>query len=388
MDQPDPTQVASLDDLAWCLRHLRTLADTPTYRELERRTIHAAGMLPGMDLRRVPLKRATIADVLAGQAFPRKAFLLTFAEACGVDLRADHRWEQAWNRLAARYQVQPAPGGQVREHLATATQSADPDEARWDRAQTGPDRPQPALENLAQPGLGPASAQAAGTGTTGAQPWVLSDFLEAADAANGSAGSLLGRLVRREIERVTSFMRQLPPGGEITYDGEDREWLLGLAQEAQHSIDAISLSITNVMPHGMHGGLWRSDLGVRYLELQRQAIDRGVSIRRVFVLDGEDQARDELFLRIVQTQRDVGVDVRMLDFKRIPESLHGMIFEYVIFDDEVSYELRPGTSFNYDRFRPIIFRTSLVPAPSHVKDMKALFEQLWAAADPERQIGG
>jgi len=387
MDQPDPTQAASLDDLAWCLLHLRTLADTPTYRELERRTIHAEGMLPGTDLRRIPLKRATLADVLAGQAFPRKAFLLTFAEACGVDLQADHRWEQAWNRLAARYQVQPALGGQVREHLAEATQSADPDEAVWDRARAEPDRPRPALEKLAQPGLDPARARAASTGITGAQPWVLSDFLDAADAASGSANSLLGRLARREIERVTSFMRQLPPGGEITYDGEDREWLLGLAQEVQHSIEAISLSIMNVMPHGVHGGLWRSDLGVRYLELQRQAIDRGVSIRRVFVFDDEDRARDEIFLRIVQMQR-VGIDVRMLDFQLIPEWLHGMIFEYVIFDEEVCYELMPGTSFNYNRFRPIVFRTSLVPTPSRVKDMKVRFEQLWAAADPECQIGG
>src|SRR5262249_33653084 len=148
------------------------------------RTIHAEGMLPGTDLRRVPLKRATIADVLAGQAFPRKAFLLTFAEACGVDLQADHRWEQAWNQLAARYQVQPAPGGQIREHLATATQSADPDKARWDRPRAEPDRPQPTLEHLAQPGLDPAQATAASTGTTRAQPWVLSDFLEAADAAS------------------------------------------------------------------------------------------------------------------------------------------------------------------------------------------------------------
>jgi hypothetical protein len=339
MDQPDPTQAASLDDLAWCLRHLRTLADTPTYRELERRTIHAEGMLPGTDLRRIPLKRATIADVLAGQAFPRKAFLLTFAEACGVDLQADHRWEQAWDRLAARYQVQPAPG-----------------------------EPDPAI--------------------TGAQPGVLSDFLEAAEAASASADSLLGRLARREIERATSFMRQLPPGGEITYDGEDREWLLGLAQEVQHSIEVISLSMMDVMAHGVHGGLWRSDLGMRYLELQRQAIDRGVSIRRVFVFDDEDRARDEISLRIVQTQRDVGIEVRMLDFQRIPEWLRGMIFEYVIFDEEVSYELMPGTAFDYNRCGPITFRTSLVSAPSRVKDMKVRFDQLWAAADPDGQIGG
>jgi hypothetical protein len=339
MDQPDPTQAASLDDLAWCLRHLRTLADTPTYRELERRTIHAEGMLPGTDLRRIPLKRATIADVLAGQAFPRKAFLLTFAEACGVDLQADHRWEQAWDRLAARYQVQPAPS-----------------------------EPDPAI--------------------TGAHPWVLSDFLEAADTASGSADSLLGRVARREIGRVTSFMRQLPPGGEIIYDGEDREWLLALAQEVQHSIEVISLSMMDVMAHGVHGGLWRSDLGVRYLELQRQAIDRGVSIRRVFVFDDEDRARDEISLRIVQTQRDVGIDVRVLDFQLIPEWLRGMIFEYVLFDEEVSYELTPGTAFNYNRCGPISFRTSLVRARSRVKDMKVRFDQLWAAADPDGQIGG
>jgi len=166
MDQPDPTQAASLDDLAWCLRHLRTLADTPTYRELERRTIHAEGMLPGTNLRRVPLKRATIADVLTGQAFPRKAFLLTLVEACGVELQADHRWEQAWSRLAVRYQVQPAPGGQVREHLAAATQSPDPDEAGWDRARAEPDRPQPALEEPTRLG----SARQAHEGPVPASP--------------------------------------------------------------------------------------------------------------------------------------------------------------------------------------------------------------------------
>jgi hypothetical protein len=30
----------------------------------------------------------------------------------------------------------------------------------------------------------------------------------------------------------------------------------------------------------------------------------------------------------------------------------------------------------------------MVPTPSRVKDMKERFEQLWAAADPECQIGG
>ena len=65
-----------------------------------------------------------------------------------------------------------------------------------------------------------------------------------------------------------------------------------------------------------------------------------------------------------------------------------MIFEYVLFDEEISYELTPGTAFNYNRCGPISFQTSLVPTPSRVKDMKVRFDQLWAAADPEGQIGG
>jgi hypothetical protein len=38
--------------------------------------------------------------MLRGQKLPRKAFLLTFVEVCGVDLETDRRWEQAWDRLA------------------------------------------------------------------------------------------------------------------------------------------------------------------------------------------------------------------------------------------------------------------------------------------------
>jgi hypothetical protein len=74
----------------------------------------------------------------------------------------------------------------------------------------------------------------------------------------------------------------------------------------------------------------------------------------------------------------LGLIFECFDSKIIPESLHGMVFEHVIFDEEVSYELRPDTWFNYNRFRPIIFRTSPVSAPLRVKDMKVRFEQLWA----------
>ena len=138
-------------------------------------------------------------------------------------------------------------------------------------------------------------------------------------------------------------MRQLPVGSEIAYDGEDRDWLLGLTREAQTSIDAISLSTVDAGVLGLDGGLWTSDLGIRYLELQREAIARNVRIRRIFVFEHERRwPSDESFLRVTQMQRDVGVEVRMLDHQLIPDWMQSMIFDFIVFDGAVSYETTPA----------------------------------------------
>lgn len=216
---------------------------------------------------------------------------------------------------------------------------------------------------------------------------VLTGFLEAAAKAGPDVSPLLQRLARREIERVTWFVRQLPVGNEIGYDGEDRDWLLGLTAEAQTSIDAISLTTVDAGMRGFDGGLWTSDLGTRYLELQRDAMDRHVAIRRIFVFENEDLTRDETFMKITQMQRDVGVDVRMLDHQLIPEWLRSMIFDFIIFDRAVSYETTPATAFSTGGTRPAIVRTVLAPKQDRIDDLVGKFEQLWNAADPDREIG-
>ena len=104
MNDIDPTRVGTLDELAACLRRLHIQADKPPYRMLEQQTVHENGPLPGTPrLRRVRLGRSTISDMLAGRKFPGKAFLLTFVEACGVDVAADRRWAEAWDRLSEQY---------------------------------------------------------------------------------------------------------------------------------------------------------------------------------------------------------------------------------------------------------------------------------------------
>ena len=47
-------------------------------------------------------------------------------------------------------------------------------------------------------------------------PALLTDFLETAGQVDGRVNPLLQRLARREVERVTSFVRQLPVGSEIS----------------------------------------------------------------------------------------------------------------------------------------------------------------------------
>jgi hypothetical protein len=215
---------------------------------------------------------------------------------------------------------------------------------------------------------------------------LLADFLETASRADGMVNPLLQRLARREIERVTSFVRQLPVGSEIAYDGEDREWLLGLTREAESSVNAISLSTVDAGVRGLDGGLWTSDLGIRYLELQREAITRKVRIRRIFVFENADMALEEDFLTITETQRAVGVEVRMLDHMLIPAGMQSMIFDFIVFDGTVSYETTPATAFAVGQTRPGILRTRLAPMPDQVRDREDQFEQLWEAADPDRQI--
>jgi hypothetical protein len=215
---------------------------------------------------------------------------------------------------------------------------------------------------------------------------LLADLLHTARQSDEWVNPLLQRLARREMKRVTAFVRQLPAGCEITYEGEDRDWLLGLTREAERSIDAISLSAVDAGRHGLDGGLWTSDLGIRYLDLQREAIARKVLIRRLFVFEDAEIAREETFQKVTQVQRDVGVEVRMLDHQNIPDWMRSIIFDFIVFDGNVSYETTPATQLAVGQTRAGLLRTLIAPVPARVHELEERFELLWDAADPDRKI--
>lgn len=98
-DDIDPAAAVSVGDFAACLRRLRARADSISFRALERWGRQHSK----------PLPRSTVLDALAGKRLPRKALVLAFVEACGVDPSADPRWLTAWNRLAQRQIEPPRP---------------------------------------------------------------------------------------------------------------------------------------------------------------------------------------------------------------------------------------------------------------------------------------
>ncbi|MYS62325.1 SpoIIE family protein phosphatase [Streptomyces sp. SID5468] len=86
----DPATAVTVEDFAELLRRLRTRADQPSLRTMERWAIRHGKSL----------SRSAVADMLAGRTFPTKARLFAFLQVCGVEPADDPRWETAWNRLA------------------------------------------------------------------------------------------------------------------------------------------------------------------------------------------------------------------------------------------------------------------------------------------------
>ncbi|MGA5301395.1 hypothetical protein ACPCHT_15800 [Nucisporomicrobium flavum] len=181
--------------------------------------------------------------------------------------------------------------------------------------------------------------------------------------------SIVYQFVQAELQDMSECLKQLSEGGTVTYYGEDRDWLLGLTTYATTSIDAISLA-------SVDRGLWYSEIGQRYMEAQRQAVEREVAVRRIFILEPDDDADigwacDE--------QRKVGIHVRVLERSRIPAALKVQVLDFIIFDEVVSYETTPAAAVT-DTDRPAVAETQLVLREHRVRDRVRVFEALWGAA--------
>ena len=194
-----------------------------------------------------------------------------------------------------------------------------------------------------------------------------------------AAPELIHDFARSEVVRVSEFMQGLV-GGDITYDGEDRDWLLGLTRNVKSAIDTTSM--TTAYPGGkgfVDEKLWTSDLGMRYLEAQRQAVQRGVRIRRIFVLDRPELATAGDIIDLCKLQKSYGITVRILSPADIPSTRRTSLFDFTLFDDVVSYEMTAASPFE-DGAETSILSTRLELRRQRVQERIQRFSDLWGSA--------
>ncbi|GGO27071.1 hypothetical protein GCM10010116_54310 [Microbispora rosea subsp. aerata] len=192
---------------------------------------------------------------------------------------------------------------------------------------------------------------------------------------------LIKSLVHHEVTRMAKFLGELADGRHAMYEGEDRDWLLALARNARVSLDAISLSSVDARDTEFAGGFWHTDLGQRYLKLQRDLVQRGARVRRVFVVDHSDRLDSETFRRVWKWQMSVGIEVRTLLLSDAPPLLRGSLSDFILFDGVVYYESNPAPQVG-DGIAPVIHSTILVQDRERVRERAERFNELWEAATP------
>lgn len=212
-------------------------------------------------------------------------------------------------------------------------------------------------------------------------PDVVRQLLRYAGAIGEHEPRIIHDLARWEIERLTDFLKEIGAGGEVLYDGPEHGWLLGLTAVSRRSIDAVNLDLSNGLQEAF--GLGAGTTAHRYLQLQRDAIaERGTRVRRIFVLDDAGVADDPDVVTVLDDQREAGVLVRLLDESSVAEELKSLVFDFVVFDESVSYEVTPSLRVVAGTRRPSVVRTHLAMTRPQLHDRMRRFEQLWDAATP------
>lgn len=196
-------------------------------------------------------------------------------------------------------------------------------------------------------------------------------LVDAATAIGGAEPDLVYDFGEAEVRRVTELLTALKTT-QVEYAGEDHDWLLTLTDCTRLSIDASSTSVDNEF--------WVTELGRRYLVAQRKAIQRGVRVRRVFIV-GSAADIDETILDRCRRHADLGVEVRIATMSTFPETARiDTMIDFTVFDQAVIYDVRPELSARDQQ--PVIDRTRMYWQPTRVTPAVHRFEDLWAAADP------
>ncbi len=207
----------------------------------------------------------------------------------------------------------------------------------------------------------------------------VTDLVRTTVSVIENGGPLIAEFAQREIDRLAGYLKALGLRSDVTYEAEDRDWLLCLTRVAKHSIDATSLTTVDGDGRGsITGGLWTSALGNQYLQDQQAAIHRGVMIRRIFIFDGPELPHDDDFSQILRKHAAIGVKVRILSSADLKGGAGNNLFDFIVFDNVLSYQAAPA-AFD-DGHPPTIVSTTLVTEVPRVQQRINRYRQLWELA--------
>jgi hypothetical protein len=169
-----------------------------------------------------------------------------------------------------------------------------------------------------------------------------------------------------EINRLAVLLKDLK-ADQVEYEGEDHDWIVTLTHCCTSSIDATSTSVDS--------GLWTSELGRRYLAAQRAAIDRGVHVRRLFIVDHPEQIDDDI-KELRRSHEALGVEARVVAISAVPPPVRlDPTNDFIVFDHAVSYEVSPDV---VSADQQLIASTRLVLRGERVARRTRRFNDLWA----------
>lgn len=193
------------------------------------------------------------------------------------------------------------------------------------------------------------------------------------------ADDLQRRFADHEIKRMAELFEGLKSGWAM-YEGEDRDWLLGLTACVTDSIDATSMTTFDT-PRGYvdEGQFWGSDLGQRYLDSQHRAIDRGVRIRRLFLLDDGAAADKDKIATLIEPHDKIGVETRILPKSSLDFLLQTNLVDFILFDRSISYELHAASTLGSE-YRPVIASVTLVVEKRRLEERRNRFDKMWNSA--------
>ena len=206
---------------------------------------------------------------------------------------------------------------------------------------------------------------------------VIDILQHAADLNHSSLPALSHQLAQSELSTVSNFIKDLGRGREVAAEGDVWPWMNSLTMSVQKTIDATSYSARGEIEQGLFDDdSWMSELGQRYLDLQERAIQRGVGIRRIFLLETPQLANHPQLREICDQQSRLGIDVRLIDAEKANQVASGHI-PLIIFDRAVLVELTPS---RFPTARPGFIKTTLVLNPFQVHEKFEMFQRLWGGA--------